>query len=54
MRVIVKKKSFYLIHIIFQGNGAENRLVASKQTPGTNTGSTSSSFLDVDEEVVDV
>jgi len=37
-----------------EGNGAENRLVASKQTPGTNTGSTSSSFLDVDEEVVDV
>merc|ERR1719312_332330 len=37
-----------------EGNGAENRLVATKQTPGTNPGSSSGSFLDVDEDVVDV
>jgi len=36
-----------------EGSGAENRLVASKGTPGTNSGS-STSQLDIEEDVVDV
>jgi len=36
-----------------EGSGAENRLVPSKQTPGTSTGSPSTS-LDVEEDIVDV